>query len=33
MILEQCDGAEGISDDVVVYGATEDEHDKIFINS
>ena len=28
MILEQCDGAEGIADDVVVYGATEDEHDK-----
>ena len=28
MILDQCDGAEGIADDVVVYGATEDEHDK-----
>ena len=29
MILEQCDGAERIADDVVVvYGATEDEHDK-----
>lgn len=28
MILEQCDGAEGIADDVVVYGATEDEHDR-----
>ena len=28
MILEQCDGAEGIADGVVVYGATEDEHDK-----
>ena len=28
LILEQCDGAEGIADDVVVYGATEDEHDK-----
>ena len=28
MILEQCDGAEGIADDVVVYGTTEDEHDK-----
>ena len=28
MILEQCDGAEGIADDVVVYGVTEDEPDK-----
>ena len=27
MILEKCDGAEGIADDVVIYGATEDEHD------
>lgn len=27
-ILEECDGATGIADDVAVYGETEDEHDK-----
>ena len=33
MILEQSNGAEGIANDGVVYGATEDEHDKKVTNS
>ena len=30
-ILEKCDGACGIADDVVIYGSTEEEHDKNLI--
>ena len=31
MVLEQCEGAEGIADDVVVHGETEELHDKNLI--
>ena len=31
-ILDKCEGVTGISDDVVVFGETEEEHDKNLIN-
>jgi len=31
MVLEQCEGAEGIADDVVVHGETEELHDRNLI--
>ena len=27
-ILEQCDGCCGISDDIIIFGTTEEEHDR-----
>ena len=27
-IIDQCDGVRGISDQIIVHGATEEEHDQ-----
>ena len=32
VILNRCEGVSGISDDIVVYGSTEEQHDKNLIN-
>ena len=31
-IIEKCEGVHGISDDLIVHGATEEEHDKRLLN-
>ena len=31
-ILEQCEGACGIADDIIISGKDEDEHDRNLIN-
>ena len=31
-ILEQCDGCCGISDDIIILGTTEEEHDRTLLH-